>query len=89
MCSCQTHKTAAASPAHQGSEEAVSLRVDDMTCGHCAGTIERAITSRLPGTSVTADSASKLVTVRGSADRETIGAIIAAAGYTPGAAPNL
>ena len=88
MCSCQTHQTAAASSAQQVSGEAVSLRVDDMTCGHCAGTIERAISSRLPGTSVTADPASKLVTVRGSADLETLCAIIAAAGYTLVAAPN-
>lgn len=86
MCSCQPHQTAA-TPA-QTSGEAVSLRVGDMTCGHCARTIEQAITGGLPGTAVTADPASKLVMVRGSVDLAAIGALIAAAGYTPDPTPH-
>ena len=84
MCSCQQHSTtaSAATPAPSG---AISLRVEDMTCGHCAGTIKTAIESKLPGTSVDADPASKLVSVRGGADFAALSAIVTAAGYTPSA----
>lgn len=83
MCSCQQHSTAAAA-ATQAPSNAVSLRVDDMTCGHCASRIEHAIKGALPGATVTADPASKLVTVQGGGDSASIGALITAAGYTPG-----
>jgi copper chaperone len=86
MCSCQQHATATsattASPA-----DTISLRVEDMTCGHCAGRIERAIKGAFPDATVTADPASKLVTVRGGGDIASIGALVTAAGYTPGAVP--
>ncbi|MBM6595365.1 heavy-metal-associated domain-containing protein [Microvirga sp. BT291] len=61
----------------------MTLRVEDMTCGHCAGTIKKAIETGLPGTSVEADPASKLVSVRGSADLTSIKALVTEAGYTP------
>ena len=61
------------------------FHVEDMTCGHCAGTIKTAIESKLPGTSVDADPASKLVSVRGGADFAALSAIVTAAGYTPSA----
>ena len=86
MCSCQQHATAA-SAATQTSSDAVSLRVDDMTCGHCAGRIEQAIKGAFPGATVSADPASKLVTVQGGGDFASIGTVIAAAGYTPAAVP--
>jgi len=54
-----------------------------MTCGHCAGTIIKAIEIGLPGTRVQADPASKLVSVLGTSDRAAIAAIVTAAGYTP------
>lgn len=86
MCSCQQHSTAA-SVAPQTSSDAVSLRVEDMTCGHCAGRIEQAIKGAFPDATVTADPASKLVTVQGGGDFASIGALVTAAGYTPGPAP--
>ncbi|WP_306222905.1 heavy-metal-associated domain-containing protein [Bosea beijingensis] len=86
MCSCHPHSTAA-SAATQASSDAVSLRVDDMTCGHCAGRIEQAIKGAFPGATVTADPASKLVTVQGGGDFASIGALVSAAGYTPSSVP--
>lgn len=86
MCSCQQHATTT-STAAQTSADTVSLRVDDMTCGHCAGTIERAIKGAFPDATVTADPASKLVTVQGGGDFAGIGTVITAAGYTPAAVP--
>ncbi len=86
MCSCQQHATTA-SATTQPPADAVSLRVDDMTCGHCAGRIEQAIKAGYPDASVTADPASKLVTVQRGGDAAGIGALISAAGYTPSAVP--
>ena len=82
MCSCQQHSTATsvAAPVPSG---AIGFRVEDMTCGHCAGTIKQAIEGRLPGTTVMADPASKLVSVLGSADFSAIRSAVVAAGYTP------
>lgn len=84
MCSCQQHSTttSAAAPAPIG---AVSFLVEDMTCGHCAGTIKQAIESKIPGTSVNADPGSKLVSVHGSADVAAVKSAVTAAGYTPSA----
>lgn len=85
MCGCSTHQT---QPNHAVDHNAstITLRIEDMTCGHCAGTIKKAIETGLPGTSVEADPASKLVSVRGSADLSSIEALITEAGYTPTAA---
>jgi copper chaperone len=65
-----------------GSGATVTVRVEDMTCGHCAGVIRAAIEGAVPGARVTADPASKLVSIEG-ADRGTVEAVIAEAGYTP------
>jgi copper chaperone len=70
MCGCSTHQTQ-------------ETQVEDMTCGHCAGTIKKAIETGLPGTQVDADPASKLVSVRGSTDLSSIKALVTEAGYTP------
>ena len=67
MCGCSTHQPQA-NQAAERYPDALTLRVEDMTCGHCAGTIKKAIETGLPGTSVEADPASKLVSVRGSTD---------------------
>ncbi|WP_099513514.1 heavy-metal-associated domain-containing protein [Microvirga ossetica] len=82
MCGCSTHQTEA-SQAVDRPPDVLSLKVEDMTCGHCAGTIRKAIETGLPGTSVEADPASKLVSVLGSTDLVSIKAIVAEAGYTP------
>ncbi len=84
MCACQQHSDAAAK-APTAAEGAISFRVEDMTCGHCAGTIKKAIEDQLPGTAVTADPVSKLVSVVGAADFSAVRSIVAGAGYTPGA----
>ena len=67
---------------HQNST-GVSVRVDDMTCGHCAATIKSAIESTIPGSRVTADPQAKLVSVEGASDPAQINGIITRAGYTP------
>ncbi|MCA0417420.1 MAG: heavy-metal-associated domain-containing protein [Proteobacteria bacterium] len=82
MCSCQQHSDTAANST-SAPKGAISFRVEDMTCGHCAGTIKKAIEGQLPGTAVTADPASKLVSVVGSTDFVAIKSIVTGAGYTP------
>lgn len=83
MCSCSQHAAPTQIEADKVSDKAVILLVDDMTCGHCAGTIKGAIEQALPGSSVTADPASKRVTVTGASDSVAIQAIVTKAGYTP------
>lgn len=85
MCGCSTHQTQA-NQAVEKNPDALTLRVEDMTCGHCAGTIKKAIETGLPGTIVEADPASKLVSVRGSTDFNPIKALVTEVGYTPTAA---
>jgi copper chaperone len=70
---------------HQSSA-GISVRVDDMTCGHCAATIKGAIESAIPGSRVTADPQAKLVRVEGASDPARINGIITLAGYTPATA---
>ena len=83
MCSCNKHTTDTKTNATAAPDQAVILLVDDMTCGHCVGTIKGAIEQALPGSSVTADPASKRVTVTGTSDSAAIQAIVTKAGYTP------
>jgi copper chaperone len=85
MCGCSTHQSQATQAAERH-PAALILRVEDMTCGHCAGTIKKAVETGLPGTRVDADPASKLVSVLGSTDLTSIKALVAEAGYTPTAA---
>lgn len=61
--------------------------VEDMSCGHCAASIAKAIEQALPGTVATADPATKRVRVSGSADYPAIRAAVSAARYTPAATP--
>jgi copper chaperone len=70
MCGCSTHQTQETQVVERD-PAALTLRVEDMTCGHCAGT------------QVDADPASKLVSVRGSTDLSSIKALVTEAGYTP------
>ncbi len=64
----------------------VTLRVHDMTCGHCATAIKRAIEKSIPGTAVSADPSTKLVSVTGASDVARLTEILAKAGYTAAAA---
>lgn len=85
MCGCAAHQTQENQVVKQD-QNVLTLWVEDMTCGHCAGTIKKAIETSLPGTRVEADPASKLVSVQGSTDLTAIKAVVAEAGYTPTAA---
>jgi copper chaperone len=57
--------------------------VPDMTCGHCASTITKALKAEDPHASVEIALAQKLVSVESTLPVEEIAACIAAAGYTP------
>lgn len=60
------------------------FRVDDMTCGHCVGTITKALAAADKDAQVTFDLSRHLVMVEPArADAQQLGAAIAAAGYTP------
>lgn len=82
MCGCNPESGAAKST-QAADAGALTVRVDDMTCGHCAGTITRAIETGLPGVRVTADPATKLVRVSGTTDLAAVRVLITGAGYTP------
>lgn len=57
------------------------FKVEDMTCGHCAGAVRDALGKALPGAEVSVDLENRLVSVAGDAGRAADA--IRAAGYTP------
>jgi copper chaperone len=57
--------------------------VPDMTCGHCAQTIEKAVKSVDPQAEIAVDLATKEVTVRSEADEARVARSIRDAGYEP------
>ena len=59
------------------------FHVEDMTCGHCVGTVTKAVKDADPTASVEIDLANHLVRVRGSSDADAIEEAIREAGYTP------
>lgn len=62
----------------------IAFEVDDMTCGHCAGTITKAVHAVDGHAEVRIDLARHLVTIGTShADANEFRAAIANAGYTP------
>ncbi|WP_127997028.1 heavy-metal-associated domain-containing protein [Piscinibacter defluvii] len=62
----------------------LAFQVNDMTCGHCAGAITKAVKHLDQAAKVTIDLAQHLVTVEPTAaDGEQIRDAIAGAGYTP------
>ena len=62
----------------------LAFQVNDMTCGHCAGAITKAVKYLDQAAKVTIDLAQHLVTVEPTAaDGEQIRDAIAGAGYTP------
>ena len=67
--------------------ETFILKVEDMTCGHCASLISEALEAGLPGAKVHADPATKLVTIKGARRPRDIATLIRRAGYTPTCAP--
>ncbi len=61
---------------------AVRMHVQDMACGHCAAAIRKAVQATIPGTEVSADPSSKLVSVTGAEDFARLKEILAKAGFT-------
>ena len=82
MCGCSTHQAQAGTTTDRD-PSAVTLKVEDITCGHCASRITKAIEAGLPGARVQADPATKLVSVQGTRDLAKVEALITGAGYTP------
>lgn len=60
----------------------LTLTIPDMACAACATTITTAIHSLDPQATVTADPATKVLTLQSTADPAALKAAIAAAGYT-------
>ncbi len=61
----------------------IEFKVDDMTCGHCAARVTRALEAADPAARVTIDLPSHTVSVEGGAGRDEYAEAIRAAGYTP------
>jgi copper chaperone len=62
----------------------IAFRVNDMTCGHCASTITRAVQEVDPQARVQVDLAAHRVDIEsGQAEAARLQGAIAAAGYTP------
>ena len=89
MCSCQKPSNATSQTVPTPSQSGLHFRVDDMTCGHCADTIKKAIETTVPGTTVNADPASKLVSVTGPADFAALRAIVTRQVIRPARLPSL
>lgn len=65
----------------------ITFTVNDMTCGHCVGSITKAVKAADPGAQVHADVATHRVQIdSASASAATLAAAITEAGYTPVAA---
>ena len=62
----------------------VTFEVQDMTCGHCASSITKAVHAIDPGAQVTADLATHRLRIEPSGSNKTqLGDAIREAGYTP------
>ncbi|MGO4335730.1 heavy-metal-associated domain-containing protein [Labrys sp. KB_33_2] len=59
----------------------ITLKVPEMSCGHCAKTITGALKAVDPGAAVDIDIGSQTVTVASAADEGKLRAAIAEAGY--------
>lgn len=61
----------------------VTFRVPDMTCGHCAGTIARAVAAVDEGARLDVRVGERLVSITSPAAEADFAAAIREAGYTP------
>jgi copper chaperone len=59
----------------------MKLKVSGMTCGGCAKSVERAVTTAAPGSKVSIDLAAGEVAIDGAAARQAVIAAIEDAGY--------
>ena len=64
----------------------LNLKVPDMTCSHCAGTVEKAVKGVDPKAVITVNLSSKLVTIDTAASAAAVSDAIQQAGYTNSAA---
>lgn len=64
----------------------IEIKVPDMTCGHCASTITKAVKELDAGAKLDISLAEHLVRVDSSVSREDLLHAISEAGYTPEAA---
>lgn len=60
----------------------LKLQVNDMTCGHCIGTVEKAVKSADPAAKVSIDLGSKEVRIDSGLPAEIFSRAIEEAGYT-------
>lgn len=60
-----------------------AFKVQDMTCGHCAGTIEKAVKSADPAAKVEVNLADHAVRIESGQPGEVLKRIIVDAGYSP------
>jgi copper chaperone len=61
----------------------LEFMVQDMTCGHCAGRVTKAVKSIEPQASVDIDLDRRVVKVSGASNTQEVEAAIREAGYTP------
>lgn len=60
-----------------------TFKVEDMSCGHCTASIEKAIHAVDPGAQVACDLARREVRVDGARDARAVASAIRDAGYEP------
>jgi copper chaperone len=60
-----------------------TFKVEEMSCGHCTASIEKAVHAVDPGATVACDLGAKEVRVDSAVDAEAIAAAIRTAGYEP------
>ncbi|MBS1169139.1 MAG: heavy metal transport/detoxification protein [Burkholderiaceae bacterium] len=65
----------------------LKFHVADMSCGHCAGVITKAVKDADPEATVNIDLAAHMVLIEGAADVNKVQQAIREAGYTPLAQP--
>ncbi|WMT86528.1 heavy-metal-associated domain-containing protein [Pelagibacterium sp. 26DY04] len=58
-------------------------KVEDMTCGHCAGTVEKAIKATDPAAKVEVDLSNHTVRIESAQPSEAFKRVIENAGYSP------
>ena len=59
------------------------FKVEDMSCGHCVATIEKAVAAADPAAEADCDLEAKTVEITGAADEAAVLEAIRAAGYAP------
>ena len=61
----------------------LELTIPSMTCGHCVGTVTKAVQSVDPRAALTVDLSGKTVRIETTANRDAVAGALAEAGYPP------